>query len=182
VLGAASAPPAGAAASNVTRSAALAAAAVGALAGLVRFGATSRGLVTAVLLGSVAALAVIDFRHQLVPNRVVLPAAAVVLGLRLALYPDHALEWLLTAVITFAAVLALSVLKRDSVGAGDAKVAMLLGAGLGLDVAAALLAGVVVMWPVAAWLVFHDGVDARKKAVPLTPALALGAAVVALTG
>jgi hypothetical protein len=45
-----------------------------------------------------------------------------------------------------------------------------------------MLIGVVAVWPVAAYLVFHEGVDARKKAIPLAPAFAFGAAVVALSG
>jgi leader peptidase (prepilin peptidase)/N-methyltransferase len=181
-LGVASAPPAGVAASNVTRTAALAAGAIGVLVGFVRFGPTSRGIVTAALLGSLGVLAVIDYRHQVVPNRVVLPAAAIVLALRLALFPDDTLEWVLAALITFAILLAISVLRRDSLGAGDAKFGLLLGAGLGADVAFAMLIGVLALWPVAAYLVFHEGVDARKKALPLGPAFAFGAAVVALAG
>jgi prepilin signal peptidase PulO-like enzyme (type II secretory pathway) len=181
-LGTASAPPAGVAASNITRAAPLAAAAIGILAGLVRYGASSRGVVTAALLGSLGLLAVIDWRQHVVPNLVVLPATALVLGLRLALFPDQALEWVLASVVTCAVLLALSMLKRESLGAGDAKLGLLLGAGLGADVAVATLIGVVALWPVAAYLVFHEGVDARKKAIPLAPAFAFGAAVVALTG
>jgi leader peptidase (prepilin peptidase)/N-methyltransferase len=177
---AASAPPAGVAASDITRSAAMVAGAIGIAAGFARFGPSSRGVVTAALLGALGALAVIDLRHHVVPSRVILPAAAVVLGLSIALFPDQALEWVLAAVITFAALVALSTLKRDSLGAGDAKLGLLLGAGLGVDVAIAMLLGVVLLWPYAAYLVFSEGIDARKKAIPLTPALALGAALVLL--
>jgi len=179
-LGATGAPPAGVAVSKVTLRAAVAAGALGVLAALIRFGASSEGLVTAVLLGSLGVLAVIDFREHVVPHRLVLPAAATVLALQLALFPDQALEWILAAVITGGVLLGLSMLKRDSLDAGDAQVGLLLGAGLGLDVAWALLVGVILLWPVAAYLVFSEGVDARKKALPLTPALALGAAIVAL--
>lgn len=181
-LAAATAPSPGVAASNVTRSAALAVGGLGALAGLVRFGFTSSGLVAAVLLGSLGALAVIDFRHHTVPTRIVLPAGVVVLALQLALFPDDAVEWLLAALITFAILLALSAVRRDSLGINDALVGFLIGAGLGIDVAAAMLIGCLALWPVAAYLVFHEGVDARKKAIPLTPALALGAAIVVLAG
>ena len=181
-LGLTSTPPAGVAASKITRFLALSAGAVGVLAGLIRFGPTSLGVVTAALLGAIGALAVIDFRHQVVPNLVVLPAAGVVLALRLALFPDHTLEWVLAALICCAGLLALSALRRDSLDVGDAKVGLLLGAGLGTEVAFAILIGVLALWPVAAYLVFTEGSDARRKAIPLTPALALGAAVVALTG
>jgi leader peptidase (prepilin peptidase)/N-methyltransferase len=180
LLGVASAPPAGVAASNLTRSAALAAGTVGVVAALIRFGLTDRGLVTAVLLGALGALAVIDFRHNEVLNLIVLPAVGAVLALRLALFSGDALEWVLAALITSAILLAIAMLRRDSLGIGDAKVGLLLGAGLGTDVAAAMLIGVLLLWPVAAYLVFREGVDARKKAIPLTPALALGAAIVAL--
>jgi leader peptidase (prepilin peptidase)/N-methyltransferase len=180
-LGATSAPPAGVAASKLTLWAALAAGSLGVAAALIRFGVSSEGLVTAALLGSLGVLAVIDFREHVVPSRLVLPAAGLVLALQLALFPDQALEWILAAFITCALLLGLSMLKRDSLDAGDAQLGLLLGAGLGLDVAWAMLLGVLILWPVAAYLVFSEGVDARKKALPLTPALALGAAILALS-
>jgi leader peptidase (prepilin peptidase)/N-methyltransferase len=180
-LGAASAPPAGVAASNVTLVAALAAGAVGILAGLVEFGFSSLGVVTAALLGSLGVLAVIDFRHRRIPNLIVLPAAGLVLGLRLALFPDGTAEWILASLVTGGALLGLSMLKRDSIGTGDAKLGLLLGAGLGIETAYAVLIGVVALWPFAAYVVLTEGVDARKKGLPLAPAFAFGAAVVALT-
>jgi len=180
VLGTMSAPPAGVAASEHMSFAAAAAGAIGVLASLLRFGASSEALVTAALLGSLGVLAVIDFRRQLIPNRIVLPAVALVLALQLALFPGQALEWVLAALIAGGGLLALALLKSDSVGTGDAKVGMLLGAGLGAGAAWALLAGALLLWPVAAYLVFSEGMDARKNAIPLTPALAIGAAIVAL--
>jgi len=178
----AAAPPAGAAVSNTTWLGAAVAGWLGVMAGLGWFGFGSHGLVVAVLLGSLGALAVIDFRHRLIPDVVVAPAAAAVLALRLALFPGDSLEWVLAAVVTGGLLLAFSLLKRDSVGTGDAKVGFLLGAGLGIDVGFAVLIGVVALWPFAAYLVFSEGVDARKKAIPLTPALAVGALIVALSG
>jgi prepilin signal peptidase PulO-like enzyme (type II secretory pathway) len=180
-LGAASAPPAGVAASNVSLVAALAVGVVGALAGLVEFGLSSLGVVTAALLGSLGVLAVTDFRHQRIPNLIVLPAAALILGLRLALFSDQTAEWILASLLTCVVLLGLSMLKRDSIGTGDAKLGLVMGAGLGIDVAYAILIGVVALWPFAAYLVFSEGVDARKKSIPLAPAFAFGAAVVALT-
>jgi uncharacterized membrane protein (UPF0127 family) len=54
-----------------------AAAALLAVAALAHFGPTSRGFVAAFFLGVLGVLAVIDFERQLLPNRIVLPAAAV---------------------------------------------------------------------------------------------------------
>ena len=181
-LAATTAPSPGAAASNLTRWAAVAAGLVGAVAALVSFGFTSRGLVASVLLGAMGGLAVIDLRQGRLPISIVLPAGAVVLALQLVLFPDDSREWVLAAAITFAILLALSGMRRDSLGMGDALVGFLLGAGLGADVAYAMLIGCLALWPVAAYLVFHEGADARKKAIPLTPALAFGAALVVLAG
>jgi prepilin signal peptidase PulO-like enzyme (type II secretory pathway) len=176
------APSPGAAASHLTRWAAVGAGAVGAVAALTHLGLTSRGLVAAVLLGAMGALAVIDLREGRLPISIVLPCAAAVLALQLALFPDDSLEWVLSAATTFAILLALSGMRRDSLGVGDALVGFLLGAGLGADVVYAMLIGCLALWPVAAYLVFHEGADARKKAIPLTPALALGAALAVLAG
>ena len=197
-LGTASAPPAGVAVSKdageatskdavvaalkTTTWLAVAVGAVGVLAALIRFGPSSEGVVTAVLLGSMGALAVIDFREKVVPTRIALPAGALLLGLQLALFSEHSVEWILCAAVTCGALLAISVFRRDTLGPSDAQLGLILGAGLGTEAAFAILVGVLALWPYAAFLVLSEGVDARKKAIPLAPALAFGAAVVALSG
>ena len=101
----------------------------------------------------------------------------------LALFPDQALEWVLASVGCFSLLLVLTLLKPGGLGMGDVKLGLLLGAGLGLDVATAVLLGCLALWPVALYVVLTaDGPDARKRTLPLGPALALGAAIVALAG
>jgi leader peptidase (prepilin peptidase)/N-methyltransferase len=145
-------------------------------------GIGARGIVAACFLGALGMLAVVDWRTHLLPNRIVLPAAAAVLILQVSLFPDDALEWVLASVGCFAILLALALVKPGGIGMGDAKLGLLLGAGLGLDVAMAMLIGCLALWPVAAYIVARDGLDARTRALPLGPALALGAALVTLTG
>jgi leader peptidase (prepilin peptidase)/N-methyltransferase len=162
---------------------ALLAGAVGALAALARFGFSSTALVTACFLAALGVLAVIDYRRRLLPNVIVLPAAALVLALQLALFPDRALEWILAALGCFTLLLLLTLLKPGGLGMGDVKLGLLLGAGLGADVAVALLLGFLALWPVALYVVLTtDGPEGRKQTLPLGPALALGAALVALAG
>jgi prepilin signal peptidase PulO-like enzyme (type II secretory pathway) len=144
-------------------------------------GIGSDGIMGACFLGALAALAVIDFRTHELPNKVVLPVAATILILQLALFPDNALEWVLSSVGCFALLLVLVLSRRGALGMGDATLGLLLGAGLGLDVAMALLIGTLALWPVAAFILLRDGIDARKTELPLGPALALGAAIVTLT-
>ena len=87
----------------------------------------------------------------------------------------------LPMLVTFAVFMGLSVF-RNSLSAGDAKVGLLLGAGLGTDVAYAMLIGFLVLWPFAVYVALQGAGEGRKTAIPLTPALALGAAVVVLAG
>jgi leader peptidase (prepilin peptidase)/N-methyltransferase len=144
-------------------------------------GLGSRGVVGAIFLGALAVLAVIDFKTHRIPNRIVLPSAALVLALQLALFPDDALEWVLASLGAAALLLALALVKPGGIGMGDVKLGLLLGAGLGVDVAVAMLIGALALWPFALWVVLHGGLDARNNALPLGPALAFGAAVVVLT-
>jgi len=161
---------------------ALVAGCVGALAALVRFGFSSTALVSACFLAALGALAVIDFERKLLPNVIVLPAAALVLALQLLLFPDDALEFVLAALGCAGLLLVLTLLKPGGLGMGDVKLGLLLGAGLGSDVGMGLLLGFLALWPVAAYMVLRDGPDARKQTLALGPALALGAAVVVLAG
>jgi leader peptidase (prepilin peptidase)/N-methyltransferase len=163
-----------------TGPAAVLAGGVAGLAVLVRFGATPRGVVGACLLGVLGALAVIDFRERVVPVRLVLPAAAIVLALQVAFFPDQALEWVLASLLAFGGLGAVWLFKRDGLGPADATLGLLLGAGLGSDVAMAMLFGFLALWPAAVYLLLRDGVTARKAAVPLAPAFAVGAALVVL--
>jgi uncharacterized membrane protein (UPF0127 family)/Flp pilus assembly protein protease CpaA len=171
-----------AAASPLVGPLALVAGGGGALLAVAQLGFSSEALATACFLAALGVVAVIDYQRRLIPNVIVLPAAVLVLGLQLALFPDQALEWVLASVGCFSLLLVLTLLKPGGLGMGDVKLGLLLGAGLGLDVAMALLLGFLALWPVAAYLVLTDGPDARKQTLPLGPALALGAAIVALAG
>jgi leader peptidase (prepilin peptidase) / N-methyltransferase len=160
---------------------AVGAGAAAALFTLAVLGVGSRGIVGACFLGVLAAIAVIDFRTHTIPNRIVLPAAALVLGLQLLLFSDDALEWATCSLGAAGVLLVMALIKSGGIGMGDVKLGLLLGAGLGTDVAVAMLIGALALWPFALWAVLQGGAAARKQALPLGPALALGAAVVVLS-
>jgi prepilin signal peptidase PulO-like enzyme (type II secretory pathway) len=65
---------------------------------------------------------------------------------------------------------------------GDVKLALLLGAMLGRDVALALMLGFVLALLPSLVLFMRHGSRARKMAIPLVPFLALGAVVVLFAG
>jgi leader peptidase (prepilin peptidase)/N-methyltransferase len=151
-------------------------------AAFIRFGATPRAFTMAFLVAVLVLLSVIDLEQRILPNRIVLPSAALVLTAQVAFYPDRALEWVLAA-LGAAAFLALPLLAYPSgMGIGDVKLALLLGAALGGKVFTAILLGFVAVLPVALFMLARHGAAARKAAIPFGPFLAFGAAVVALVG
>jgi leader peptidase (prepilin peptidase) / N-methyltransferase len=139
-----------------------------------KLGFSGRALVSAFLVAAICALAAIDAEERLIPNRIVLPAFAVVLAAQVALFPEHALEWVLAAVGAGLLLFVPAILKPGAVGMGDVKLGLLVGAGLGEDVTRALLVGLLATWPVIAYLVSREGRAATKLALPLAPFIAVG--------
>ena len=133
-------------------------------------GAFIAALVAAVLV----VLAAVDLERMVIPNRIVLPATAVVLVARAALMPTHFLGYALAAAGAAAAFLIPHAINRSLVGMGDVKLAALLGAGLGVSVLGAVLIAFLALFPVAVVVVLAGGAAARKTALPFGPFLALG--------
>jgi len=123
-------------------------------------------------------LAAIDLEHGIIPNRIVLPAFAVVLLAQLALFPGQALEWVLAALACAVALLIPNLLGRSLMGMGDVKLGLLIGATLGWSAIAALLVGFLLTFPVAVVLLARKGLAARKATMAFGPFLALGALLV----
>src|SRR5580765_3980590 len=108
-----------------------------------RFGLSGKAVVGAGFVTVLVLLSAIDLNTRLIPNVIVLPATAVALVAQIALYPDHALEWVLAslgaALFLFLALLVVP----GGMGMGDVKLGALMGAVLGTSVVAAILVGLV---------------------------------------
>jgi leader peptidase (prepilin peptidase)/N-methyltransferase len=162
--------------------------ATGVLFGLaaLRFG-WSAELPAFLFLAAVAVLlTVIDLRHRLLPNRVVVPAlgvGAALLALAAAVQGEWAdlLRAVLGAAALFAGFLVLAVISPRSIGMGDVKLAALLGLYLGWlswpAVAYGAAAGFVVQALAALVLLALRRVT-RKAELPFGPAMLLGAGLV----
>ena len=125
-------------------------------------------------------LSAIDAEHRIVPNRIVLPAALVVLATRTLIDPSF--EWALAAAGA-AGFLVLAVLAYPKgLGMGDVKLPLVLGAMLGATVSVALFVGFLAALVTAAVLLSRHGSAARKMGVPLVPFLSLGAVIALFFG
>jgi prepilin signal peptidase PulO-like enzyme (type II secretory pathway) len=153
-----------------------------AVACVVRYGAEPRGFVAGVTAAVLAILTATDLQERLIPNRIVLPATGLVLIAQVGFYPDRAGEWIGCALAAAAFLFVPTIVNRGAIGMGDVKLALLLGAALGLAVLPALTLGFLAMLPVVLYLFIREGADARKMYLPLGPFLAFGAVLVLLTG
>jgi len=149
-----------------------------AVAAVLRFGFGGYGFVAALFAAVLGVLAVIDLERRLIPNRIVLPAAAAVLVAQCALYPQHAAEWVLGALGGAGVLLLLALIRPGGLGMGDVKLGLLMGAGLGLNVVPALVVGSLAAWPGALYMLVRHGRAGLKRTIPFGPALALGALIV----
>jgi leader peptidase (prepilin peptidase) / N-methyltransferase len=150
-----------------------------------RFGAAWELPAFLAVAGAGVLLAVIDLRHRLLPNRVVVPAAGATAVLLLGAAAasgawDDLLRAGLGAVVLFAVFLFMALVSPGALGMGDVKLAGLLGLLLGwLGWGAVLVgaaAGFVVQAAVALLLLATRRVGLRAE-LPFGPAMLLGAAV-----
>jgi leader peptidase (prepilin peptidase) / N-methyltransferase len=142
-----------------------------------RFGLEPRAFIAAFVAAVLVVLSAIDIERRVIPNRIVLPSAAIVLAAQIAFYPGQAPEWVLAALGAGFVMSLPGLFAPGSIGMGDAKLCILTGAALGQDVAMAIMLGFIASVPVALGLVLVRGAAARKQHIPLGPFLALGGLV-----
>ena len=144
------------------------------------FGLSGRMVVAAYFCAVLVAVTATDLTHRIIPNRIVVPAAAVILVAQTALEPSP--QWTLGALgasgFLFLAVLAYPA----GMGMGDVKLALVMGAALGKTVAIAMMLGMVSALVPSVILLARHGSKARKMGIPFGPFLALGSVVALFFG
>ena len=136
-------------------------------------------------------LAFVDLEHSLLLNVVVLPATPVAL----ALFPftplAQAQDWGIAEAylwgsaglgLGFGMMLVVYLVTRGGTGAGDVKLAALLGAMLGFPQIVAGLALGYILGGIAAVVLLALRIKSRKDPIPFGPALVIGTALVVLGG
>lgn len=135
-----------------------------------------------VFVTALAAVTLTDLERRIIPNKILIVAAA--LGVVLAVVtdpgslPERAIAAAGAGGLLFAAALAYP----RGMGMGDVKLAATMGLFLGREVAPAMLVALLAGSLVGLAILARHGAAARKQAIPFGPFLALGGVVGLLAG
>jgi leader peptidase (prepilin peptidase) / N-methyltransferase len=151
-----------------------------AAASVIVFGPTVHALAAGVFCAALVAITATDIEHRVVPNKVVLPAAGVVLALQLAWHPT--IQWPAAGFGAALFLLVTALAYPSGMGMGDVKLALLLGFGVGRAVPVALFVGMLSALVPSIVLFARHGVAARKMKIPFAPFLAFGGVVALFAG
>jgi leader peptidase (prepilin peptidase)/N-methyltransferase len=147
---------------------------------VLEFGLTFEAAIAAFFCCVLVAISAVDIAHRIVPDRIVLPATAIVLVAQTVREPS--VEWILAAfgasLFLFLAVLAYPA----GMGMGDVKLALLMGAALGKLVSVALMVAMLAALVPGLYLLARHGQAARKMGIPFAPFLAIGSIVALFWG
>ena len=144
------------------------------------WGLSLRAFAAAVFCTALVVVTATDLETRLIPNRVVLPAAAIVLaGMTLA---EPGIEWVACAFGAAAFLLVSVLLNPAGMGMGDVKLALLMGAGLGYQVSLAIILAIALSLGPSLYLFARYGRRARKMGFPFGPLLALASVVALFAG
>lgn len=151
------------------------------LAGCVlAFGLTWMTAAAAIACAALVVVTATDLERRVVPNRVILPAAAAVLVLRTIADPSP--EWALGALGAAGFLFLAALAYPGGMGMGDVKLALMIGALLGLTAAVALMLGLLFALVPSIVLFARHGAGARRMAIPFAPFLAAGTIVALFAG
>jgi leader peptidase (prepilin peptidase) / N-methyltransferase len=144
------------------------------------FGLTAEAAIAACFCCVLVAISVIDFEHRIIPNRIVLPATVVLLAAQTLRDPSP--EWTLAALGASGFLFAAAVAHPAGMGMGDVKLALLLGAVLGRNVAVAMMLALLAAMLPSVYLLVRHGRAGRKMGFPFGPFLALGGLIALFFG
>jgi leader peptidase (prepilin peptidase)/N-methyltransferase len=144
-------------------------------------GADERLLLELPFVAMLIAVAGIDLEHLLVPNKLLLPAAAWGLGAAVLVATPDLPELLIAGAAAFGLLVGAAVAYPAGMGMGDVKLAGVMGLYLGAAVAPALLVAFLAGTIVGLAVIALRGGD-RKTGLPFAPFLAAGGLVALLVG
>jgi leader peptidase (prepilin peptidase) / N-methyltransferase len=151
-------------------------------ASFLRFGLSGRAFIAAFFCAVLVVLSAIDAERRILPDVIVLPSWALVLGAQIVLEPGRTVEWVAGSLGASLFLFLALVAYPKGMGMGDVKLALLLGAALGKSVTVGLMVGMLAALVYSTVLFARHGLAARKMAIPFGPFLAFGALVALFAG
>jgi leader peptidase (prepilin peptidase)/N-methyltransferase len=145
-----------------------------------RFGVSWDALIGSFYAAVLVAISAIDLEHRIIPNRIVLPAALIVLVANTVVHPS--VQWFAGGFGASLFLLLAALAYPAGMGMGDVKLALLLGFATGKAVPVALMLGMIAALVPSVILLARHGAAARKMAIPFGPFLALGGLVALFWG
>jgi leader peptidase (prepilin peptidase)/N-methyltransferase len=140
-----------------------------------RFGLSWEAAIGAFFVCVLVAISAIDLEHRIIPNRIVLPAALLVLVARTV--TDPSVEWVAAGLGASLFLLLAALAYPAGMGMGDVKLALLLGFAVGRSIPVGLFLGMIAALVPSAVLFARHGSKARKMAIPFGPFLAIGGVI-----
>ena len=136
-----------------------------------------------VLVTILIPIAIIDYEHRIIPNRITGPAAIVAILIGVLFDQDFVVEQLIAGAAAGGFFLIAAIAYPRGMGMGDVKLAGMMGLYLGRAVGFAVLIGLVAGVLVGGVIMARVGVKAgRKQQVPFGPFLALGGIIAIFAG
>jgi leader peptidase (prepilin peptidase)/N-methyltransferase len=145
-----------------------------------KFGWGADAVIGSFFCAVLVAVSATDLERRVIPNKIVLPAAAVVLVANTLVHPS--VEWLAAGLGAGGFLLLAALAYPGGMGMGDVKLALLLGVALGRNVTVALAVGMVAALVPSVVLLIRHGSAARKMGIPFGPFLAFGGVVALFFG
>ena len=144
------------------------------------FGLSLRTAAAAIACGSFVVVTATDIERRIVPNKVVLPAAAAVLAVDTAWHPSPV--WAIGALGLAGFLLLVALAYPGGMGMGDVKLALLIGAVLGPTTPVGLMLALLLALVPTVVLIARHGRGARRLAIPFAPFLSAGAVIALFAG
>jgi leader peptidase (prepilin peptidase)/N-methyltransferase len=135
-----------------------------------------------VFVSALVAVSLTDLELKIIPNKILLVATILGLGIVLLGDVDSLPERLLAAAAAGGLLFAAALAYPQGMGLGDVKLAAMMGFFLGRAVAPALLVALLAGSLVGLVIIAREGTAARKRGIPFGPFLAFGGIVGLLAG
>ncbi|MGB0120830.1 MAG: A24 family peptidase [Solirubrobacterales bacterium] len=135
----------------------------------------------AVLAVTLLVVSVTDLKQRVIPNRVLLLAAAAAVAISAIQDPGNLAGDVLAAAVVSAPLVVASLVKPEGVGMGDAKLVAVIGLFMGWQALPALLIGLALAGMTGVLIALGKRLPPSQTALPLAPFLAAGALPVVLS-